>query len=206
MTCPFSSISKISPKEIRGLALRLLVVPHLEVSKYLLVQKDTLERAYATGDRNQTSIEAFIKGAHFIDNFNVAITQTAEGNPDQACISFMLTKDNSLSALDGVFPVSLRGGLTPFNGSLILLKDYKKTVIKSSISDQFYPGLSSLSLKEPPAEGLHVVKCVEMETGYELSINVQGLNIKKIEGNLKINHFFFNKEISCLFFYSFYRT
>ena len=188
LTCPYSSISKPLPMEIDSLPLRLLVVPQSETQKYLNVQADTLKRAYMTGNRNQTSLEAFIKGARFIDNFNVSMTRTADGKPGDVSISFLLTKDHGISELDAVFPVSVKGGYAPFTGPLILLKSYKKTTARSFFSDEFH---SRLSLNEPTSvvattQGLNVLKCVELQNGYELSISVQGLDIQNIKGKFFI--------------------
>ena len=118
-----------------SLPLRLLVVPQSETQKYVNVQADTLKRVYMTGNRNQTSLEAFIKGARFIDNFNVSMTRTADGKPGDVSISFLLTKDHGISELDAVFPVSVKGGFATFTGPLILLNNYKKTIARSFFSD-----------------------------------------------------------------------
>jgi hypothetical protein len=151
--------------------LRLLILPEIESRKYMM-------KMASSHTQIMPPEESYLKNYHYIDNIQLAVTKTLNGEPEKVSISFLLAKDHGLSEQSDcafIIDVSTSIMIIPWGW----MWGFDKTKAKNPHPFEIK---TKTLIPLPNVGGLQLLKCIEEQDHYEMVLSTQGLKIENTRG------------------------
>ena len=168
LTCPIAIFRKYMASGGNP-PLRLLILPESESRKFMMKMSQTPV---------MPPEESYLKNYHYIDNIQLAVTKTLNGEPEKVSISFLLPKDHGLSEQTDcalLIDVSTSMMIIPWGW----MWGFDKTKAKNPYPYEIKP-MTSIPIAN--VDGFQLLKCIEEQNHYEMVISTQGLKIENTQG------------------------